>query len=65
MTENTNIHWTDDNELLSKFVMRQLPPVEEERLSSHLRTCENCQQAVKQETRIVAGTARSMGVEVK
>ena len=56
MAENSKIHWTDDDELLSKFVMHRLTASEEERLLSHLRECEKCKDAVRDETQIVAGT---------
>lgn len=56
MAENSKIHWTDDDELLSKFVMHRLTASEEDRLLSHLRECEKCKDAVRDETQIVAGT---------
>jgi hypothetical protein len=65
MTDNSNIHWTDDDELLSKFVLRHLSPSEEERLTSHLRKCEKCQHAVKEETRVAAGTKLAGRLEMK
>jgi hypothetical protein len=55
MAERRSIHWTDDDELLSKFVLHQLPAGEEAALSSHLSTCGKCRHAVNEETTIVAG----------
>jgi hypothetical protein len=55
MAETGNMHWTDDDELLSKFVLHQLPSSEESTLSSHLSSCEKCSLAVSEETVIAAG----------
>ena len=55
MAESRNIHWTDDDELLSRFALHQLPASKEKSLSSHLSTCEKCRHAVNEETTIVAG----------
>lgn len=55
MAEGRSIHWTDDDELLSKFVLHQLPESEEDTLSSHLITCGKCRHAINEETTIVAG----------
>ncbi len=56
MTENSNMHWTDNDELLSKYVLHHLDPVEEARLAAHLKACEACRIAVTNEQRIIAGT---------
>ncbi len=54
MVDNGTSHWTDDDDLVSRFVLHQLPQAEEEQLSSHLSTCEQCQRAVKEETLFAA-----------
>ena len=58
MVDNGTGHWTDDDDLVSRFVMRQLSQSEETRLSSHLDTCERCRQVVRQETLFAARMKR-------
>lgn len=65
MTQQTNGHWTDDEELLSKFVLHQLSDAEERRLSEHLRDCSRCQLAVDDETQLVAGVRHAGRLALK
>ncbi len=65
MTEKSIEHWTDDDELLSKFVLHQLSAAEERLLSSHLRSCTTCRAAVDDEVRIVAGIRHAGRAELK
>ena len=65
MTKDSSIHWTDDAELLSRFVLRQLPPDEENRLSPHLSSCKHCSRAVDEERRLVAGTKLAGRADLK
>ena len=55
MADKNDIHWSDDDEILSQFVLHQLSRAEEERLSSHLAGCEKCRQAVEKESRLITG----------
>ena len=65
MTEDSYIHWTDDEELLSRFALQQLSPDEEKRLSPHLSSCEKCSSAVDDERRLVAGTKLAGRADLK
>lgn len=65
MSEKSIAHWTDDEELLSKFVLHQLSAAEETRLSSHLRSCTRCQLAVDDEVRVVAGVRHAGRLNLK
>jgi len=52
-------HWTDDPELIERFVLNRLNPDERNELENHLRTCEICKQAVRAEQLLIAGIRRS------
>ncbi|HCV43101.1 MAG TPA: hypothetical protein DGH68_06425 [Bacteroidetes bacterium] len=65
MAGDTNIHWTDDGELLSKYVLRQIPAEERAQLAAHLGVCEQCRAAVKRESLIAAGTKLAAREELK
>jgi hypothetical protein len=65
MAEISNIHWTDDNILLERFVMHQLSSDADNQLSAHLAVCKKCRQAVKEESRIVAGVQLAGRTEMK
>ena len=51
-------HWTDDAELMERFVLHRLNPEELNELEDHLRICEVCKQAVRAEQVLVAGIRR-------
>ena len=65
MVNESTTHWTDDDELVSRFVLRRLSPPEEKQLSSHLATCEKCRRAVNKEARFVAGVKQVGRAEMK
>lgn len=65
MSQLNNIHWTDDEDLLERFVMNRLEAVEREKLDAHLRECAQCQGAVQAEQQLVAGVRRSGRDELK
>jgi hypothetical protein len=52
-------HWTDDPELIERFVLNRLNPDERNELEGHLRICEICKQAVRAEQLLIAGIRRS------
>lgn len=52
-------HWTDNSELLERFVLNALNPAERNELEDHLRICEVCKQAVRRELILIAGIRRS------
>jgi len=58
MTNQPNIHWTRDTELLEQFVMHRLDDARRKELEAHLLTCEGCQRAVKDEQVLVLGMKR-------
>lgn len=52
-------HWTDDSDLIERFVLNRLDPDERNELEDHLRVCEVCKQAVRAEQILIAGIRRS------
>ncbi|MER3524614.1 MAG: hypothetical protein C4326_11280 [Ignavibacteria bacterium] len=52
-------HWTDNPELLERFVLNVLDPAERNELEDHLRICEVCKRAVRRELILIAGIRRS------
>lgn len=59
MKPSDDIHWTDDPELIEKFVLHQLNPEERNELEDHLRICEVCKRALRSEQVLLAGIRRS------
>jgi hypothetical protein len=55
MSELNNIHWTDDEDLLERFVLNRLEADERKKLEAHLRECPQCRQTVRAEQQVVAG----------
>lgn len=53
-----NLHWTDDVELLERYVLGRVIARERQNLESHLGACEQCRSAVRSEREIVAGVKR-------
>ncbi len=58
-------HFTSDQDLLERFVAGRLTQGEREPLESHLRTCEICQRAVREEQALAAGVRRLGRDELK
>ncbi len=58
MKELEEKHWTDDDELIERFVLNRLNPEERNELEDHLRICEVCKRAVRAEGVLVAGIRR-------
>ncbi|MDL1893136.1 zf-HC2 domain-containing protein [Sphingobacteriales bacterium CHB3] len=52
-------HWTDDGELIERFILNELNPEERNELEDHLRICEVCKKAVRREQLLIAGIRRS------
>ena len=59
MSQLNNIHWTNDEDLLDRFVLTRLEAEEREKLDGHLRECAQCQQVVRAEQQLVAGVRRA------
>jgi hypothetical protein len=54
----TDRHFSEDEDLLGRFVLGRLGPEERLRCDDHLRTCEICRMAVMRERTIAAGAKR-------
>lgn len=65
MTHSTNIHWTEDQELLEQFILHRLDEARRKELEAHLLVCEECQLAVKNEQELVLGIKRVGREEMK
>ncbi|HXF99344.1 MAG TPA: hypothetical protein VNL69_01105 [Bacteroidota bacterium] len=52
-------HWTDDSDLIERFVLNRLDPDERNELEDHLRVCEVCKQALRAEQILIVGIRRS------
>ena len=64
MPEPTS-HWTDDDDLLARFVLNRVEAAERERLEAHLRTCDQCRRAVNAEQLLAAGIKKAGREELK
>jgi len=65
MPDKTRIHWTDDEDLLARFVLGQLDAGEASSLEKHLLECVRCKEAVIAERRIAAGVRLAGREELK
>jgi hypothetical protein len=54
-----NKHWTNNPELIERFILQGMNPEERNELEDHLRICEVCKRAVRNEQLLVAGIRRS------
>ncbi len=52
-------HWTDDPDLLDRYVLERVGQSERTLLEQHLLECEQCQRVVQQEREFVAGITLS------
>ncbi len=55
MPENISPHWTEDDDLLTEYVLGRVSDAERRRLEEHLGTCARCSETVERERAIVAG----------
>ncbi len=51
-------HWTNDAELIERFVLQEMNPEERNELEDHLRICEVCKRTVRAEQTLIAGIRR-------
>ena len=65
MPDETRKHWTDDEDLLARFVLGQLDAGEASSLEQHLGECARCAEAVRSERLIAAGLKRAGREELK
>jgi len=61
----TNEHWTDDAELLERYVLQRVEQDQREKLESHLNACMQCRAAVDEEMHLAAGIRRAARAELK
>jgi len=59
MDSNQSPHWTDDSDLLDRYVLERLGQPELADLQQHLRECERCQHIVQDERDLLAGITLS------
>ncbi|MBI5473478.1 MAG: hypothetical protein HY961_14135 [Ignavibacteriae bacterium] len=57
--ERDDGHWTDNPEMIERFVLHELNPDKLNELEDHLRVCEVCKKAVRSEQIVVAGIRKS------
>lgn len=62
MKHSSNMHWANDEEALSQYVLNRVDPAERIDMERHLATCETCRKAVLDERRLAAG-AKLLGRE--
>lgn len=65
MTDMEHTHWTNDEELLARFVLGQINPDEASVLEQHLQECAECSVLVQAERLLAAGIKRSGRAEMK
>jgi hypothetical protein len=58
MTDTGYIHWTDNEELVERYVLNRVEEGERTRLDAHLSTCGQCRRVVDEEQMLV-GAVRS------
>lgn len=58
-------HWTYDPDLLERYVLDRLESAQREELENHLKTCEQCRIAVREEEELAAGVRRLAREEFK
>lgn len=65
MSDSKEKHWTDNPELMERYVLNQLNAGERNELEDHLRVCEVCKLAVRAEQILIAGIRRSGREQLK
>jgi len=56
--DNSKKYWTDDPELVEKYVLNQISAEEKKRLDAEIADCEPCKAKLQEESEIVAGIRR-------
>lgn len=65
MSETAILHWTDDDHLLTEYVMGRITDVQRRKLEAHVQTCARCREAVEREQAIVSGVRKFGREEMK
>ena len=55
MSDQFNFHWTESEELLSRYVLDRISKEERKKLDDHLATCQQCRAAVQREQNLLSG----------
>ena len=65
MSDNKELHWAEDDDLLSRFVLGRLPAEEKKKLEAHLVSCFRCREMVEKERNLVSGIRQFGREDVK
>ncbi len=65
MPENESLHWTEDDDLLSEYVLGRIALDDVKRLEAHLAACPPCREAVRRERALASGIRRHGREELK
>jgi hypothetical protein len=65
MPENEPLHWTEDDDLLSEYVLGRVPAEDAKRLETHLKSCPACREAVQRERAMASGIRQHAREEFK
>ncbi len=65
MNDSTKAHWSEDPELLERYILNRLEAARRQELEAHLGTCSVCQRVVLAEQKLVAGVRRLGRDELK
>lgn len=55
MSNQENMHWTDESELLARYALGHIEDAERRQLDDHLAVCDACRIAVRREKELAAG----------
>ncbi len=58
MSDNSKKYWTDDPELVEKYILNKLSAEEKKRMDAEIADCEPCQVKLQEEIEILAGIRR-------
>jgi len=58
MGEENKKYWTDDDELVEKYVLGKISAEEKRRLDAEIADCEACKEKIREESELIAGIRR-------
>ena len=65
MAAQTSPHWTEDEEVLDRYILGRIDPAAKRVLEEHLESCAQCREAVSRTRDLVAGIRRLGRDELK
>lgn len=65
MAAQTSTHWTDNEEILDRYILGRVDPTDKRLLEEHLESCAQCREAVSRARDLVAGVRRLGRDELK